>query len=69
MTELLLPVLAVLTGYTVLGLTGFGSALIVVPLLAWLRRTPFEARVVRLVSLFVLAVGLGLFVERVALGA
>ncbi len=35
MTELLLPVLAVLTGYTVLGLTGFGSALIIVPLLAW----------------------------------
>lgn len=35
MSEMLLPVLAVLTGYTVLGLTGFGSALIIVPLLAW----------------------------------
>ena len=29
------PVLTVLTGYLVLGITGFGSALIVVPLLAW----------------------------------
>ena len=45
------------------------AVVVVVPLLAWLRRTPFEARVVRLVSLVVLAVGLGLFVERVALGA
>jgi uncharacterized membrane protein YfcA len=27
--------LVVLTGYTVLGLTGFGSALVIVPLLAW----------------------------------
>ncbi len=45
------------------------AVLIVVPLLAWLRSTPFEARVVRLVSLGVLAVGLGLFVERVAFGA
>lgn len=27
--------LTVLTGYTVLGLTGFGSALVIVPLLAW----------------------------------
>lgn len=44
------------------------AVVIVVPLLAWLRSTPFEARVVRLVSLLVLAVGLGLFVERVALG-
>ena len=45
------------------------AVVIVVPLLAWLRSTPFEARVVRLVSLAVLAVGLGLFIERVALGA
>ena len=30
-----LALLAVLAGYTVLGLTGFGSALIIVPLLAW----------------------------------
>ena len=30
-----LSLLAVLTGYTVLGLTGFGSALVIVPLLAW----------------------------------
>ena len=35
MTEWLGPVGIVLTGYTVLGLTGFGSALIIVPLLAW----------------------------------
>ena len=45
------------------------AVIIVVPLLAWLRRTPFEARVVRLVSMAVMAVGLGLFIERVALGA
>lgn len=31
----LLAVLAVLAGYIVLGLTGFGSALIIVPVLAW----------------------------------
>ena len=30
-----LALLAVLAGYTVLGLTGFGSALVIVPLLAW----------------------------------
>ena len=35
MTEWLGPVGIVLTGYTVLGLTGFGSALVIVPLLAW----------------------------------
>ena len=29
------PLLAILAGYTVLGLTGFGSALVIVPLLAW----------------------------------
>ena len=34
MTEMF-PLLAILAGYTVLGLTGFGSALVVVPLLAW----------------------------------
>ncbi len=41
------------------------AVLIVVPLLAWLRSTPFEGRVVRVVSLAVLLVGLGLFIERV----
>ncbi len=35
MTELLPALLAVLLGYVVLGLTGFGSALVIVPLLAW----------------------------------
>ena len=35
MGELPLPLLAVLLGYTVLGLTGFGSALVIVPLLTW----------------------------------
>ena len=35
MPEFLLPLMAVFVGYTVLGLTGFGSALVVVPLLAW----------------------------------
>ena len=45
------------------------AVVIAVPLLAWLRSTPFETRVVRGVSLVVLAVGLGLFVERVAFSA
>lgn len=35
MDEIWIPVLVVLLGYVVLGLTGFGSALVVVPLLAW----------------------------------
>ena len=35
MQEWLLPMGVVLWGYTVLGLTGFGSALVIVPLLAW----------------------------------
>ena len=35
MPEFLLPLMAVFMGYTVLGLTGFGSALVIVPLLAW----------------------------------
>lgn len=35
MQEWLAPMGVVLMGYTVLGLTGFGSALVVVPLLAW----------------------------------
>jgi uncharacterized protein len=35
MQEWLYPMGVVLLGYTVLGLTGFGSALVVVPLLAW----------------------------------
>jgi uncharacterized protein len=35
MQEWLYPIGVVLLGYTVLGLTGFGSALVIVPLLAW----------------------------------
>ena len=35
MHEWLYPLGVVLLGYTVLGLTGFGSALVIVPLLAW----------------------------------
>jgi uncharacterized protein len=35
MTEWAYPAGVVLLGYTVLGLTGFGSALVIVPLLAW----------------------------------
>ena len=35
MTELLYPAGVVLLGYIVLGITGFGSALVIVPLLAW----------------------------------
>lgn len=35
MESLLYPVCAVLLGYVVLGITGFGSALMIVPLLAW----------------------------------
>ncbi len=35
MSEVLTALLAVAAGYTVLGLTGFGSALVIVPLLAW----------------------------------
>lgn len=35
MHELVYPVFVVLLGYVVLGITGFGSALVVVPLLAW----------------------------------
>ena len=35
MTEWWWPAGTVLMGYTVLGLTGFGSALVIVPLLAW----------------------------------
>ncbi|AMG87472.1 sulfite exporter TauE/SafE family protein [Bordetella bronchiseptica] len=35
MIDLLFPACAVLLGYVVLGITGFGSALVVVPLLAW----------------------------------
>ena len=42
------PVTVVLTGYLVLGITGFGSALVIVPLLAW--RWPL-AEVVPLVLL------------------
>lgn len=35
MAELAYPLLVVLLGYVVLGITGFGSALVIVPLLAW----------------------------------
>lgn len=35
MVELAYPVFVVLLGYIVLGITGFGSALVIVPLLAW----------------------------------
>ena len=35
MQEWIYPIGVVLLGYTVLGLTGFGSSLVVVPLLAW----------------------------------
>ena len=35
MQELLYPAAVVLLGYVVLGITGFGSALVIVPLLAW----------------------------------
>lgn len=41
------------------------AVVIVVPLLAWLRTTPYEGRVVRVVSMMVLVVGLGLFIERI----
>lgn len=48
MQELLYPAAVVLLGYVVLGITGFGSALVIVPLLAW--RWPL-AEVVPLVLL------------------
>jgi hypothetical protein len=35
MSEWLVPMAVVLLGYSVLGLTGFGSALVIVPLLVW----------------------------------
>ena len=35
MPELLYPAAVVLAAYVVLGITGFGSALVIVPLLAW----------------------------------
>lgn len=35
MNELIYPIFTVLLGYIVLGITGFGSALIIVPLLSW----------------------------------
>ena len=40
MLEFALPSLAVLLGYVVLGITGFGSALIIVPLLSWIWPLP-----------------------------
>lgn len=48
MQEMLYPATVVLLGYVVLGITGFGSALVIVPLLAW--RWPL-AEVVPLVLL------------------
>ena len=48
MQEMLYPAAVVLLGYVVLGITGFGSALVIVPLLAW--RWPL-AEVVPLVLL------------------
>ncbi len=48
MQEMLYPAAVVLLGYVVLGVTGFGSALVIVPLLAW--RWPL-AEVVPLVLL------------------
>lgn len=48
MQEMLYPAAVVLLGYVVLGITGFGSALVIVPLLAW--RWPLE-QVVPLVLL------------------
>lgn len=48
MLEFVYPALAVLLGYVILGITGFGSALVIVPLLAW--RWPL-AEVVPLVLL------------------
>ncbi|HQQ70689.1 MAG TPA: sulfite exporter TauE/SafE family protein, partial [Alicycliphilus sp.] len=48
MQDMLYPAAVVLLGYTVLGITGFGSALVIVPLLAW--RWPL-AEVVPLVLL------------------
>lgn len=35
MTELIFPAAVVFSGYVVLGMTGFGSALVIVPLLTW----------------------------------
>lgn len=40
MLEFAWPALAVLLGYTVLGITGFGSSLIIVPLLTWIWPLP-----------------------------
>ena len=40
---------------------------IILPLLLWLRRTPWEAKAVRGASVVVLVVGLGLFVQRALL--
>jgi len=40
MLEFGLPALAVLLGYVVLGITGFGSSLVIVPLLTWIWPLP-----------------------------
>ncbi len=42
------------------------AVLLVLPLLAWLRRSTWQQRVVQATSMVVLAVGLGLFAERLA---
>ena len=51
MMELLWAVLTVMTGYTVLGLTGFGSALVIVPLMAWQWPLPEVVALVLLLDL------------------
>lgn len=51
MSELPGPVLIVLAAYTVLGLTGFGSALILVPLLAWQWHLPEVVALVLLLDM------------------
>ena len=51
MGELPLPLLAVLLGYTVLGLTGFGSALVIVPLLTWVWPLPDVVALVLMLDL------------------
>lgn len=66
------------TGSEVLALLNFNlgveagqmaAVLLVLPLLAWLRKTAWEARVVRALSVAVLIVGLLLFAERLVTGA
>jgi uncharacterized membrane protein YfcA len=51
MPELLFALCVVLAAYTVLGLTGFGSALVAVPLLVWHRPLPEVVALVLLMDL------------------